>query len=76
MIDHASQPDDVDYDDIAPTVAALTSSGDVSLVPRPREALDRFLDEENFSGHDRIAGILAGGRGDSGYAGATPGSEP
>jgi HEAT repeat protein len=60
VIDHAAQLDDVDYDDIAPTVAALTGSGDVSLVPRLRETLDRFLDEENFYGRDLIAGVLAG----------------
>jgi HEAT repeat protein len=60
VIDHASQLDDVAYDDIAPTVAALTGSGDVSLVPRLSEALDRFLDEENFYGRDLIAGVLAG----------------
>ena len=48
VISHASQLDDVDYDDISPTVAALTGCGDVSLVPRLSEALDRFLDEENF----------------------------
>ena len=30
------------------------------MVPRPRETLDRFLDEESFYSHDRIAGVLAG----------------
>ena len=63
VIDHASQLDDVDYDDIAPTVAELTGSGDVSLVPRLREALDRFLDEENFYGRDLIAGCWPGSQG-------------
>jgi HEAT repeat protein len=49
-----------DYDDIAPTVAELAACGDITLVPRLLEVLDRFLNEENFYGRDLIAGILAG----------------
>lgn len=60
VIRHASQLDESDYDDIAPTVDSLTGSGDITLVPRLHEALDRFLDEENFYGRDLIAGVLAG----------------
>ncbi|MEV4756304.1 HEAT repeat domain-containing protein [Micromonospora sp. NPDC049559] len=59
VIRHAVELED-DYDDIAPTLAALASCGDTTLVPRLHEALDRFLDEENFYGRDLIAGILAG----------------
>jgi hypothetical protein len=59
VIRHA-QLDEIDYDDIALTVDALTGSGDISLAPRLHEALARFLDEENFYGRDLIAGILAG----------------
>ncbi|GAA3248547.1 HEAT repeat domain-containing protein [Dactylosporangium siamense] len=60
VIRHAAQFGEIDYDDIAVTVDALTDSGDVSLAPRLHEALDRFLDEENFYGRDLIAGMLAG----------------
>ncbi|RSM53446.1 hypothetical protein DMB66_38905 [Actinoplanes sp. ATCC 53533] len=60
VIEHAAQLDEVDYDDIAPSVAALTGSGDLGLVPLLSEALGRFLDEENFYGRDLIAGVLAG----------------
>ncbi|WUR58052.1 HEAT repeat domain-containing protein [Micromonospora chokoriensis] len=56
---HATELED-DYDDIAPTVTALTACGDTALVPRLREALDRFLDDGNFYGRDLIAGVLAG----------------
>ncbi|MEU8211440.1 HEAT repeat domain-containing protein [Micromonospora sp. NPDC049044] len=59
VVRHAVELED-DYDDIAPTVAALTASGDTALVPRLREALDRFLDEGNFYGRDLIAQVLAG----------------
>ena len=52
MIRHASHLDESDYYDIASTVDALTESGDITLVPRLHEALDRFLDEENFYGRD------------------------
>ncbi|MEV0392433.1 HEAT repeat domain-containing protein [Polymorphospora rubra] len=51
---------EADYDDIEPTVTALTESGDTTLVSPLREALDRFLDEGNFYGRDLVAGILAG----------------
>ena len=60
VILHAAQRGEIDYDDIALTVDALSGSGDVSLVPRLRAALDRFLGEENFYGRDLIAGMLAG----------------
>jgi HEAT repeat protein len=60
VIRHASQLDESDYDDIAPTIDSLTGSGDITLVPRLHEALDRFLDEDNFYGRDLIAGVLAG----------------
>ncbi|XVU29643.1 HEAT repeat domain-containing protein [Actinoplanes sp. CA-054009] len=59
VIEHASQ-DETDYEDIAAAVEALTASGDAALVPRLHEALDRFLDEENFYGRDLIASVLAG----------------
>ncbi|MFJ2081254.1 HEAT repeat domain-containing protein [Micromonospora chokoriensis] len=58
VVRHAMELED-DYDDIAPTVTALTACGDTALVPRLREVLDRFLDEGNFYGRDLIAGILA-----------------
>ncbi|MEV7226014.1 HEAT repeat domain-containing protein [Polymorphospora sp. NPDC051019] len=51
---------EADYDDIEPTLTALTESGDTTLVPLLHEALDRFLDERNFYGRDLVAGILAG----------------
>ncbi|MEV4348315.1 HEAT repeat domain-containing protein [Actinoplanes sp. NPDC049596] len=54
LIDHASQWGDIDYDEIAPTVEALTGSGDVGLVPRLREAL------VDVAGDDRAFAILAG----------------
>ncbi|MET8197886.1 HEAT repeat domain-containing protein [Micromonospora taraxaci] len=59
VVRHATELED-DYDDIAPTVTALTACGDTALVPRLREVLDRFLDEGNFYGRDLIAGVLAG----------------
>ncbi|MBQ0977954.1 MULTISPECIES: HEAT repeat domain-containing protein [Micromonospora] len=59
VVRHAMELED-DYDDIAPTVTALATSGDTTLVPRLREVLDRFLDEGNFYGRDLIAGVLAG----------------
>ncbi|MET7747774.1 HEAT repeat domain-containing protein [Micromonospora sp. NPDC005367] len=59
VIRHAVDLED-DYDDIAPTVTALAASGDISVVPQLRQALDRFLDEGNFYGRDLIAGVLAG----------------
>lgn len=59
VVRHAVELDD-DYDDIEPTITALTASGDTTLVPRLHEALDQFLDERNFYGRDLIAGILAG----------------
>ncbi|MFG2053245.1 HEAT repeat domain-containing protein [Micromonospora sp. NPDC048930] len=59
VVRHAVDLED-DYDEIAPTVRALATCGDTSLVPRLREALDRFLDEENFYGRDLIAAVLAG----------------
>ncbi|MFK4245988.1 HEAT repeat domain-containing protein [Micromonospora chokoriensis] len=59
VVRHATELED-DYDDIAPTVTALTACGDTALVPRLREVLDRFLDEGNFYGRDLIAGISAG----------------
>lgn len=58
VVRHAVDLDE-DYDDIAPTITALESCGDTTLVPRLREALDEFLDEENFYGRDLIASILA-----------------
>jgi hypothetical protein len=60
VIRHAAQLGEIDYDQIAPVVDALTASGDVSLSPRLHAALDVFLDEENFYGRDLIAAILAG----------------
>jgi hypothetical protein len=48
-----------DYADIEPTITALAACRDTTLVPLVTEALDRFLDEENFYGRDLIAGILA-----------------
>ncbi|MFI7517044.1 HEAT repeat domain-containing protein [Micromonospora echinofusca] len=62
VVRHATELED-DYDDIAPTLTALAACGDVTLVPRLHEALDRFLDERNFYGRDLIAGILAGVQG-------------
>jgi hypothetical protein len=59
VIRHAVELKD-NYDDIAPTLTALVACGDITLVPRLHEALDRFLDEENFYGRDLIAGVLAG----------------
>jgi HEAT repeat protein len=59
VIRHATDPAG-DYDDIASTVDALAASGDSSLLPRLHEALDRFLDEQNFFGRDLVAGVLAG----------------
>lgn len=59
VVRHAEELED-DYDDIEPTVTALAACGDTALVPRLREALDRFLDDENFYGRDLIAGVLAG----------------
>jgi HEAT repeat protein len=59
VIRHAVELAD-DDDDIEPTLTALAASGDITLVPRLREALDRFLDERNFYGRDLIAGVLAG----------------
>jgi HEAT repeat protein len=59
VVRHAVELED-DYDDIEPTITALAACGDTTLVPRLHEALDRFLDEENFYGRDLIAGILAG----------------
>jgi HEAT repeat protein len=59
VIRHAAEPN-ADHDDIAPTVAALAASRASSLLPRLHEALDRFLDEENFYGRDLIAEVLAG----------------
>ncbi|GAA1390721.1 HEAT repeat domain-containing protein [Catellatospora chokoriensis] len=59
VVRHAAELDD-DYDDIAPTVAALSACGDSALVPHLHEELDRFLDAENFYGRDLVAGILAG----------------
>ncbi|MFI5490501.1 HEAT repeat domain-containing protein [Micromonospora echinaurantiaca] len=62
VIRHATELED-DYDDIAPVLAGLAACGDTTLVPRLHEALDRFLDEQNFYGRDLIAGILAGVQG-------------
>ncbi|MEW2427836.1 HEAT repeat domain-containing protein [Micromonospora sp. NPDC047644] len=59
VVRHAVELED-DYDDIAPTVTALTASGDTALVPRLQRVLDRFLDEGNFYGRDLIASVLAG----------------
>jgi hypothetical protein len=59
VVRHAVDLED-DYDDIAPVVTALAACGDVTLVPRLHEALNQFLDEENFYGRDLIASILAG----------------
>jgi HEAT repeat protein len=60
VIRHAAQLGEIDYDEIASTVDALTVCRDISLLPRLRAALDRFLDEENVYGRDLIAGMLAG----------------
>ncbi|MEH0937637.1 HEAT repeat domain-containing protein [Micromonospora psammae] len=59
VVRHAVELED-DYDDIAPTLSALAACGDSSLVPRLHEALEVFLDEENFYGRDLIASVLAG----------------
>ncbi|MEV0396379.1 hypothetical protein [Polymorphospora rubra] len=48
-----------DYDGIAPSITALKSCGDPTLVPLLHQALDRFLDDGNFYGRDLIADILA-----------------
>ncbi|NMO55261.1 hypothetical protein HH310_29260 [Actinoplanes sp. TBRC 11911] len=56
VINHASQQGDIDYDEIASTVEALAGSGDDDLV---HDALDRFLEQENFYGRDLIAGVMA-----------------
>jgi HEAT repeat protein len=58
VIRHAAEFED--YDDIASSVTALAASGNTTLVPRLHEALNQFLDEENFYGRDLLAGILAG----------------
>ncbi|MCO1594025.1 HEAT repeat domain-containing protein [Micromonospora sp. RHAY321] len=59
MVRHAVELED-DYEDIASTLAALSACGDATLLPLLRDALDRFLDDENFYGRDLIAGVLAG----------------
>ncbi|MGQ5261938.1 HEAT repeat domain-containing protein [Micromonospora sp. ZYX-F-536] len=59
VVRHAVELED-DYEDIASTLAALSACGDATLLPLLRDALDRFLDEENFYGRDLIAGVLAG----------------
>lgn len=59
IVRHAVDLED-DYEDVAPVVTALAACGDTSLVPQLQEALDRFLDEENFYGRDLIAAVLAG----------------
>lgn len=59
VVRHAVELED-DYDTIAPALRELEACGDITLVPRLTEALDRFLDEENFYGRDLIAGVLAG----------------
>lgn len=59
VVRHATELED-DYDEIAPILTALAACGDLTLVPRLHEALDRFLDDQNFYGRDLIAGILAG----------------
>ncbi|MFC3994253.1 HEAT repeat domain-containing protein [Actinoplanes siamensis] len=60
VIAHGLQEGAIDYDEISSTVDALAGSGDISLVPRLRQVLERFLDEENFYGRDLIAAVLAG----------------
>ncbi|GIJ44017.1 hypothetical protein Val02_09030 [Virgisporangium aliadipatigenens] len=60
VIEHGAQQGALDYEEIAPTVEALVDSGDLTLVPRLHEALERFLDDGNFYGRDIIAGLLAG----------------
>jgi HEAT repeat protein len=60
VVRHAALLDDDDYDDIAPALDALSACGDISLVPRLREALGHFLDDRNFYGRDLIARVLAG----------------
>ncbi|MEU6073757.1 HEAT repeat domain-containing protein [Micromonospora sp. NPDC047074] len=62
VVRHATEFED-DYDDIAPILTELAACGDVTLVSRLHEALDQFLDEQNFYGRDLIAGILAGVQG-------------
>lgn len=59
VVRHAVDLED-DYDDVEPVVTALAASGDTSLVPHVREALDRFLDAGNFYGRDLVATVLAG----------------
>ncbi|MET8086598.1 HEAT repeat domain-containing protein [Micromonospora sp. NPDC005237] len=59
VVRHAVELED-DYDEIAPTLAALQACGDTTLVPLLQQALARFLDEKNFYGRDLIAGVLAG----------------
>lgn len=59
VVRHALELED-DYDEVAPIVTALAACGDTGLVPRLQEALDQFLDEENFYGRDLIAAVLAG----------------
>ncbi|MER7333624.1 MULTISPECIES: HEAT repeat domain-containing protein [unclassified Micromonospora] len=59
VVRHAVELED-DYDAIAPTLRELEACGDITLVPRLAQALDRFLDEGNFYGRDLVAGILAG----------------
>jgi len=58
VIRHATLIDD-DYLAIEPTVEALAKSTDTSLVPRLEEALEQFLDHDNFYGRDLMALILA-----------------
>lgn len=58
VVRHAVELED-DYDEIAPTIQALSACADDTLVLPLNEALDRFLDEKNFYGRDLIAGILA-----------------
>lgn len=60
VLRHAALLDDDDYDDIAPALDALSACGDLSLVPRLREAFDRFVDDRNCYGRDLVARVLAG----------------
>jgi HEAT repeat protein len=59
VIRHATDLED-DYEDIEPTLTALTECGDRTLVPLLEAALDRFLDDDNFYGRDLVARVLAG----------------